>query len=880
MTVTILSTACALAVLGLSRGRIGILIREGGRRWAQRSRVRQALRREGEERVALLSRQQALLEHLPAWVFLTDAAGKFVAVNKAFLDLLLPGVDDPIGKTSRDVFRPESIESHEAELRQVVQEGKTIMKAETLTLRDGRTVPMVVTLAPARTEDGEITGVVGVGLDITEQKHVQAELHQARERAEQAGAELAQRAEELEAAEAAAMKMVEDLQHARRTAEAASQAKSEFLAKVSHEVRTPLNGIIGMADLALATELTTEQREYLEMVRQSAESLLGVINDLLDFSKMEAGKLGVDPVNFSLGECLAGSLDAVAVRAASKGLELVATVRSDVPDALVGDPRRIGQILVNLLGNAVKFTEAGGVVLSVDVASREDQETILHFAIADTGVGVPQVEQGRIFEPFSQGDDSTTRKFGGTGLGLPIADQLARMMGGRIWVESKVGVGSTFHVTALCCLQAESPSPAGPDSAASLRGLEILVVDDNASSRASLVETLTGWGMRPVAVPSGQAALTAVDQARRQGQGFTLALVDAAMLGMDGYALVKAIADFGETGLVSVIMVQADRRGEVARCHERGVKACVVKPVLAQELLDVLLSARGIGSEGTPQSAQVRTASGQLLTDEQRPLCILVAEDNEVHQRLATRLLEKRGHHVRTAANGLEALAALDSASFDVILMDVEMPQMGGLKATAAIREREVATGGHIPIIAMTAHAMHGDRQKFLDGGMDGYVAKPIRPQVLFEVIQEVRRKALPRLRNPVGLPEQEAPTTDVLDLASALARVDGDTDLLREIAELFLETCPGLLDQLHAAADARNMEAVAQLAHTLKGAVSNFSAHGAFEAAASLHAAAIQNNLPAIAPGLAHLEGQLDWLQKALGALVGRQVQRAANVM
>ncbi len=870
--VTVLPLGCALGVLWLCRGRIRTGLRDVRRRLARWARCCQALRRTEKEWRALLSHQQALFEHLPAWVFLADAEGRFVTVNKAFLELLAPGVDDPIGKTGREVFPPELIEPREAELWQVVREGKTLTKEEPVPLRDGRAVPMTVRLAPVRAEDGQITGIVGVGLDITEQKRIQAELRQAHQRAEQATAELACRAEQLEAARVASAKMIDDLQQARRTAEAASQAKSEFLAKVSHEIRTPLNGILGMADLALATELTAEQREYLEMIHKSAESLMTVISDLLDFSKIEAGKLHIDPVNFSLHDCLAESLDTVAVRAACKGLELVARVDRDVPDALVGDPCRLRQVLVNLLGNAVKFTETGEVVLSVTAASREDREVVLHVAVTDTGIGIPPADQARIFEPFSQGDGSSTRNYGGSGLGLPIADQLARMMGGRIWLESKVEAGTTFHVTALCGLRAPSPVASDAGGAAALKDLDVLVADDNASSRAALVEMLTGWGMNPVAAEDGQAALHAVAEARNNGRPFALVLVDAAMPYVDGYAVLKAMTDHHGPVPTCILMLQADRRGEISHCQQRGAKACLVKPVLPQELMEVLLSALGVECPPTARTAGRRDEDGEPAPRGQPSLRVLLAEDNEVNQRLATRILEKRGHHVHVVSNGQEALAALDQESFDVVLMDLEMPDMGGLQAAAAIREQELATGGHVPLIAMTAHAMQGDRQKCLEAGMDGYVAKPIRPQVLFEAIEEVRRKAVPRPRAAVHPAAEAAPSQDVLDVASSLARVDGDSDLLREIAQLFLETSTASLDQLRVAARAGDLVTLAQLAHKLKGSVSNFSARETFEATTALEAAASQGSAATSEAALAHLEERLGRLQKALRAVVGRQ--------
>ena len=824
------------------------------------------LKRAEEEQLSLLRRQQAILEHIPAGVFLKDAQGRYVAVNRAYLNTLPADAADPIGKTVADLLPLRIAEAYQAEDEQVLKEGRTLQKEEVVTLRDGRRVRMSVSVAPALAETGEVVGLIGVQFDITERKRVEKELEQARLRGQKVSAELAQRAEELEAARLSALKMLDDLQHARKTAEAANKTKSEFLAKMSHEIRTPLNGIIGMTDLALATKLTEEQQEYLEMIHESADALLTVVNEILDFSKIEAGKLDMEPVNFMLRRCVAESLDALAVRAASKGLELVCAVKADVPDTLVGDPGRIKQVLINLIGNAVKFTDTGEIVVGVEVSSGSDHDVCLHFSVADTGIGIPQDKQLVIFEAFSQCDESTTRRYGGTGLGLPISDQLVRMMGGRIWVESRVGVGSTFHFTIVCGLQtgahAEELVPA-------INGTEMLVIDDHAATRSSLQGTLAGWGVKCTVAANGQAALDLMAEAAKAGRPPAVVLLDAVMPGMDGYEVLDKMKPVQGKAPAVVMMLPADRRADIMRCQQQGCQACIVKPISASNLLDVLLSVLGLEHKLAPPPQP--PAGGGEQTARHPPLRVLLAEDNEVNQRLAARILEKQGQHVTIVSNGREALAELEKEDFDVVLMDLEMPEMGGLQATAAIREREMSTGWHVPIIAMTAHAMKGDRQKCLDGGMDGYVAKPVKPNLLFQAIAEVLGQAAAAGAAALSHDAKGSPN-DVLDLQATLARVDGDLGLLREISQLFLDSYPGLLAQLRVVLNSRDTHAIAQLAHTIKGAVGNFSAPNALEAAANLQTVADQGNLPAAKLALARLQDRLTELADALARLPKHQ--------
>jgi signal transduction histidine kinase/CheY-like chemotaxis protein len=550
--------------------------------------------------------------------------------------------------------------------------------------------------------------------------------------AEQATRQLYQLVQQLE-------RSGDELRAANDAAQAASRAKSTFLANMSHEIRTPMNAIIGMTELLLDTSLSAMQREYLTMVRDSGESLLSLINDILDFSKIEAGKLELESSVFDLRERLGDAVKSLAFRAHTKGLELACHIHPDVPDALVGDVGRLRQIVLNLAGNAIKFTDRGEVVVDVQGESRTGDQQQLHFSVRDTGIGIPPGKLDMIFKPFEQVDSSMARRFGGTGLGLAISSRLVELLGGRIWAESTPGVGSVFHFTVRFQL-ADATAERSIRCPLSAEGRRVLVVDDNATNRLILEEMLESWQMNVSAVSSASQALQALHQASDAGQPFDLVLTDCHMPGQDGFELTQQVRHDPRLAATIILMLTSGAQvGDSARCEELGIAAHLMKPVKSSELLEAIGISLGFAVE-IPEAAATAGASAAKLGTS--PLRILLAEDSLVNRKLALGLLEKHGHLVVVAGNGKEAVMAWESQPFDVVLMDVQMPDMDGLEATAVIRTKEKLVARHTPIVAMTAHAMKGDRERCLEAGMDAYVSKPIRGPQLLESIELARRMA------------------------------------------------------------------------------------------------------------------------------------------
>jgi two-component system, sensor histidine kinase and response regulator len=649
-------------------------------------------------------RFRAVFEGAQIGIAITElTGGKIIAANPAYRKMLECSAEE---MRSVQIFN-ELTHPDDREGNRIRYEGMLKGECDHLqiekrhVLKSGREVWAVVDLSILRGSDGEPEFVLRMAADITERKRFEKALREAKEWAEEA-----------------------------------NLAKSTFLATMSHEIRTPMNGILGMTELVLDTDLTPEQREHLGLVRLSAESLLSIINDILDFSKIEAGKLELEAIPFDLRESLGETMKALGVRAHQKGLELVYDVQPEVPEGVVGDPGRIRQILINLVGNAIKFTEKGEVFVTVCEKSHSSGHVLLQFSVKDSGIGIPIDKQSKIFEAFSQADGSMARKYGGTGLGLTICSRLASMMAGEIWVESEPGEGSTFKFTLKLETQSSPASRRTPLEPEQLRNLHALIVDDNFTNRSVLSGMLTRWGMRPTAVEGGRAALQALEVAKSTGHPFPLVLLDGQMPEMDGFTLAEIIRKDPSLvgGAMVMMLTSTGHLGDAARCRELGISAYLVKPIRQGELLEAVCNVlkQASGDESS------RLITRHSLREERNKLRVLLAEDNAVNQTLAVRILEKRGYSVTVAGNGREALAALQKEEFDLILMDVQMPEMDGFETTAAIRQTEKQSGKRIPIVAMTAHALKGDEERCLAGGMDGYVSKPIRTNELFATIERV----------------------------------------------------------------------------------------------------------------------------------------------
>lgn len=781
---------------------------------------------------------QNLMDNIPDHIYFKDNESRFIRINKAQAKLLgLNSPEEAVGKTDFDFFSPEFARIAYEDEQRIFRTGQAqISKVEKTVRPDGYTEWVTATKVPVRDAQGNIVGLVGISRDITELKHAEEKLE----------------------------KYAQELQIAKQAAEEAAKAKSEFLANMSHEIRTPMNGIIGMTELMLDTQLSPAQREYMESIKISAETLLALINDILDFSKIEAGKVELESVGFNLSDSLGDVMRIMALRADEKGLELVYHFPPDVPEWIVGDPNRLRQIVINLVNNAIKFTEEGEVVVEVRKEKEDDDSVTLHFIVEDTGIGIPAEKQKTIFEKFTQADSSTSRKYGGTGLGLAISSKLVQMMGGQIWVESprpnqsnkKGGPGSVFHFTAVFGKKWEA-KPEMPRKSVELQNLPVLVVDDNETNRRILEELLVNWGMKPTTVESGPAALAELVRSSTMGEPYQLVLIDAHMPGMDGFMTTEQIRKNTRIVPPTIMMLSSlDRDESLSRCKALGIEAYLVKPIKPSELLDVIVKTFGY-KEGT-EMPKLENKS-QISEKGEQVLRILLAEDNPINQKVAKALLEKRGWEVACVENGQEVLEAIEKEAYDLILMDVQMPEVDGYEATRKIREKETQTGKHIPILAMTAHALKGDREKCLEAGMDGYVAKPVRAEELYQAIHALFNGK--SAENHVSSPENGIP----MNIEKAMDNVDGDAELLKVIIQDCREQFPERMREIESLVNENAIPQVEKKVHSLKSNLGLLGAESAYRAGHQLEMLAREKKVGEIPQAFQVLKKEMDRLQKFL---------------
>lgn len=731
---------------------------------------------------------EGLLEAIPLPVYLKDAGGRYLRLNRAFELFFDTKRERFIGKTLHDLLTPEDARIHVEKDREIMQRGGMQSYETVVHGRDGIRHDTIYRKAVLTRRDGSIHALLGVIIDITERKQAEAEMKLARD-----------------------------------AAEAASRSKSEFLANMSHEIRTPMNGIIGMTDLALDTTLDDEQREYLAIVKSSADALLTIINDILDFSKIEAGKLLVEEISYNLHRVVSETLKTLALKAHEKNLELVCDTLPEVPEYVLGDPGRLRQVLTNLIGNAIKFTEQGEITLRVCLKADASYQPTVQFSVSDTGIGIAPDKQRHIFEAFAQEDSSTTRRYGGTGLGLSISRRLVELMGGEMWLDSTLGQGSTFHFTLALAID-EFPQQVRQQAYVDLSGKRILVVDDNDTNRRVIAGMLTTWDVDSVVTngaAEAQAQLAAADTP------FDCIILDAHMPEMDGYELAAHLKQTLPDLPPMLMLSSGAMRGDAQRCREIGILGFFSKPISAEELLAALSRIFGLEEDIRGSSLPNPLVTRHSVTELQRSLDILLVEDHPVNQRLAVSLLEKWGHRVTVSGDGQQAVAQVTTRSFDLVLMDMQMPVMGGIEATHLIRQHEHVNGlPRLPIIAMTAAAMKGDRESCLEAGMDDYISKPIKAKVLLEKLMLYGDQMYTLEALPQGF-----------DYAQALESADRET--VEIIAQVFIEIWPQDLAKLNEGLAQEDIGLVERTAHSLKGTLATFNAAPAMQIAADIEARA-----------------------------------------
>jgi PAS domain S-box-containing protein len=746
----------------------------------QRIQAEEALQKSEE-------RYRTILESIEDGYYEVDNSGNFTFFNDSLCKILGFLKNEIMGVNIRQTVDEESIKKVFETFNAVHESGLASEALDwTLVRKDGSERFMEASVSLIKDSNDEPTGFRGILRDVTRRKQAEA------------------------------------LQHEKAAAEAASRAKSEFLANMSHEIRTPLNSIIGLIELMQDTDLSSDQREDLDVVISAAYALLAVINDILDFSKIEAGKLQLEEVDFDLRGFLGETLKIMAIKAHEKGLELAYRVSPDIGhEHLIGDPARFRQVLLNLVGNAIKFTDDGEVVVSVDQEQQTESEVVLQFSVNDTGIGIPKEKQENIFSAFQQVDGSISRRFGGTGLGLAVSAQLVDLMGGRLGVESEPGEGSSFRFAASFKVQPDVEEKDDLLSGIDIRGLRVLVVDDNATNREIVQEMLESWGLFSKVASGAQEAKKLMRQAEQSRIPFDLIILDSDMPETDGFSLVRWINDQKNLqGDIILMLTSASLRSRVD-LRQMGVKAGVTKPVRPSDMLDAIILALGIKTPDTEVPSRVPE---KIAPDEDRPLKVLVAEDTPFNQKFILRLLDRWGWQSVLAGNGREALEQLEKDTFDVILMDIQMPEMDGLEATRSIREAEKHSGGHIPIIALTAHAMKGDRERCLEAGMDEYVTKPIFPDTLHKAVQVLVFQETVDAQDAESIGDTSVPfNREIL-----LKAFEHDWNFFKEVVDMFVSDYPAMMATIRESLKTKDAAALQQTAHSLKGMLRSFQAETA----------------------------------------------------